>query len=60
MDLEKQQLVVHAETEVCIDFELEPVCRDALLKGLDEITLTLEHEDAVHSFESTHDVQMNG
>jgi len=35
-------------------FEVEPFRRHCLLYGLDDIGLTLEHEDKITSFEATH------
>ena len=33
-------------------FDIDPFVRDCLLKGLDHISLTLEHQDAIDDFES--------
>jgi len=33
-------------------FDIDPFIRDCLLKGLDHISLTLEHQDAIDDFES--------
>ncbi len=38
--------------EVVADFSVEPFRRHCLLNGLDDIGLTLEHEDAISAFES--------
>ncbi len=61
---------LHSEEELTIDlvsctittpsgrairFEIDPFQRHRLLGGLDEIALTLEHEDAIALFESTHE-----
>ena len=34
-----------------ISFEIEPFRRECLLKGLDDIALTLEHEGKITAFE---------
>jgi 3-isopropylmalate/(R)-2-methylmalate dehydratase small subunit len=39
-----------------IPFEIEPFRRHCLLNGLDDIGLTLEHEDAIAAYEKSHGV----
>ncbi len=39
-------------------FEMDPGVKDRLLKGLDSIGLTLQHEGDITAFEKTHNVQM--
>ncbi len=34
-----------------IDFDIDAFRKDALLKGLDDIALTLQHEDKISAFE---------
>jgi 3-isopropylmalate/(R)-2-methylmalate dehydratase small subunit len=41
-------------------FEIEPSAKEMLLKGLDEIGLTLAQEDAIAAFERRHDPQLYG
>ncbi|QGG79732.1 3-isopropylmalate dehydratase small subunit [Litorivicinus lipolyticus] len=38
--------------ELCFDFELDEFRRECLLKGLDEIGLTLDHSDAIRAYET--------
>ena len=50
VDLENCQL--RDEHGLQLAFEIEPFRRECLLKGLDDIALTLEHEDKIAEFES--------
>src|SRR4051812_24755915 len=50
VDLERQVVVSPHATEM--PFRIEALRRDALLKGLDEIGLTLQHADAIASFKA--------
>jgi 3-isopropylmalate/(R)-2-methylmalate dehydratase small subunit len=52
VDLEAQQ--VAAADGRAFRFEFEPFARECLLNGLDDIALTLRHEDAIASFEEGH------
>lgn len=54
-------LVVNLEHQALIDsrgnmtsFEIESFRKDALMNGLDEIGLTLSHEEAINTFEKNH------
>tara|TARA_B100001123_G_scaffold87361_2_gene100412 strand:+ start:212 stop:826 length:615 start_codon:yes stop_codon:yes gene_type:complete len=50
IDLENQQIVrANGET---ISFPVDPFRRDCLLKGLDDIGLTLEHEGEITNYEA--------
>ena len=51
VDLETQQ-VRDADEEIVVDFEVEEFRRYCLLNGLDDIGLTLQHEDAISAFEA--------
>ena len=50
VDLEAQRVWTEDE-EISISFEVEPARRHALLNGLDNIGLTLEHEDKITAYE---------
>ena len=52
VDLESQ--TVRDSAGFSADFEVDPFRRDNLLRGLDDIGLTLERADAIAEFESTH------
>ena len=50
VDLRRQVVVFPHGEEV--GFEIEPIRRDALLEGLDEIGLTLKHADAIAAYQA--------
>jgi 3-isopropylmalate/(R)-2-methylmalate dehydratase small subunit len=52
VDLESQKVSITGE-EWSIGFEIDPFVKHCLLNGLDDISLTLEHEDAITAFEKT-------
>jgi 3-isopropylmalate/(R)-2-methylmalate dehydratase small subunit len=52
VDLERQ--LVTGSDEFTVQFEIDAFRRDCLLRGLDDIGLTLEHEDKVAAYEQTH------
>ena len=51
VDLEARQ-VRDADEEIVVDFEVDEFRRYCLLNGLDDIGLTLQHEDAIAAFEA--------
>ena len=53
VDLEAQR-VWDSDEEVVADFEIDPFRRESLLKGLDDIGLTLQVEDKIDAFERSH------
>jgi 3-isopropylmalate/(R)-2-methylmalate dehydratase small subunit len=57
VDLERQQVTLHASPEQRFSFAVDPVVKDLLLRGLDEIGLTLQHAAEIARFEAAHDVQ---
>ena len=58
VDLEEQRVILHVDEEIAFHFEVDPVVKDHLIRGLDDIALTLEQADAIAAFEATHDTQM--
>jgi 3-isopropylmalate/(R)-2-methylmalate dehydratase small subunit len=54
VDLEKCE--VRDDTGVAYAFQVDPYIRYRLLNGLDDIGLTLQHEDAISAFEREHEV----
>ena len=52
VDLEKQ--TVTDEMGLKLSFTIDPFRKNCLLKGLDDIGLTLEHENAIQAFEKKH------
>ena len=53
VDLQTQRLWTDDE-EISISFEIDPARRHALLNGLDDIGLTLQHEDKIEAYEAAH------
>lgn len=58
VDLEEQRVVLHMDEELSFHFDIDPVVKDHLQRGLDDIALSLEHEQDITEFEKRHDVQM--
>lgn len=58
VNLDEQRITLNVEEEISFHFEIDPGVKEHLLRGLDEIGLTLEHEAAIKAFESKHDTQM--
>ena len=52
VDLERQ--TIEDEGRISISFQVGEFQRYCLLEGLDEIGLTLRHEDAIKNYEATH------
>ncbi len=52
IDLERQ--TVTDAQGLCANFQVDEFVRNCLLKGLDEIGLTLEHESEITAFEARH------
>lgn len=50
IDLEQQTISDSAGLK--LDFQVDPFRRECLLKGLDEIGLTLQHEDKIRTYEA--------
>lgn len=51
VDLQEQVVAVGDRS---YSFEIDDKLRDKLMRGMDEISLTLEHADQIRSFESSH------
>ena len=58
VNLPEQRLVLHLDEEVSFHFNVDPVVKNHLLHGLDDIGLTLAHADAITEFEKKHDTQI--
>ena len=57
VDLDRQRVTLHLPEEIAFHFEIDPAVKTRLTHGLDEIGLTLKHEDAIRAFEAKHDPQ---
>jgi 3-isopropylmalate/(R)-2-methylmalate dehydratase small subunit len=58
VDLSAQTIVIHAPEPVSFSFDIDPGARERLLKGLDDIGLSLAYEEDIARFEKNHDVFM--
>ena len=58
VDLPQQAITLHTAPEQVFRFEVDAGLKDYLLRGLDEIALTLDHAADIAAFEQRHDVQL--
>ena len=58
VDLVGQRVVLHLPEETVSPFDIDPSVKTSLLRGLDEIGLTLEHEASIADFETRYDTQL--
>ena len=56
--VDEQRLTLHLAKEVAFHFEIDGGVKDRLIGGLDDISLTLQKNAAIRTFEKTHDVQL--
>lgn len=57
-DLAAQKLTVHSSPELSFAFEIDPSIKERLVKGLDDIGLSLKRETDIAAFEKKHDAQL--
>ena len=58
VDLDEQRVVLHLAEEIAFHFEVDPTVKEHLIRGLDEIGLTLKRESEIAVFERKHDPQL--
>ena len=58
IDLEAQSFVLHTPEELSYAFDVNPAVKQNLLRGLDDIGMSLEHESEISQFESQHNIQL--
>jgi len=58
IDLEHQRVTLHLPEEISFHFEIDPSVKTHLVRGLDEIGLSLQHERAIAAFEGRHNSQL--
>jgi 3-isopropylmalate/(R)-2-methylmalate dehydratase small subunit len=58
VDLEAQRITLHSDDGVEIAFDIDAIKKDHLLRGLDDIALSLERVAEIDAFEAIHNVQM--
>ena len=54
VDLENQTIMLDNNT--CVSFYIEPHWKKILLEGLDDIAMTLQHEDQIKKYERSHKI----
>ena len=59
INLDEQRVVLHLDEEISFHFEVDPVVKDHLSRGLDDIALTLEYEPDITAFEASHKTQLS-
>jgi len=60
VDLPEQRVEVHAPEPMELTFSIEASVKEQLVKGLDDIDLTLRNEAAITRFEQNHDPLLPG
>lgn len=58
INLEEQRITLHLDEEISFHFEIDSAIKQHLIRGLDEIGLSLEHEKEISSFEKNHSPQL--
>ncbi len=58
VNLEEQRVTLHVPEEISFHFEIDKGVKDHLIRGLDEIGLTLHNEKEIATFEKKHDSQI--
>jgi 3-isopropylmalate/(R)-2-methylmalate dehydratase small subunit len=58
VNLEEQRLILHVPEEISFHFEIDPIVKEHLIHGLDEIGWTLQFLDDIQAFEKRHDPQI--
>ncbi len=58
INLEEQRITLHLDEEISFHFEIDSAIKQHLIRGLDEIGLSLEHEKEISDFEKNHSAQL--
>jgi len=56
LSVDLETCTISDDAGLSISFEIEPGRRDALLKGLDDIAMTLQQEDRITAYENAHGI----
>lgn len=59
VDLAAQKVTLHTSTPREFHFDTDAAVKNRLLHGLDDIGITLEHQQAITAFEKTYDDQLS-
>ena len=57
VNLEEQRVTLHLPEEISFHFEIDKAVKEHLVRGLDEIGLSLQHDKEIKIFEKKHDPQ---
>lgn len=57
VNLEEQRVTLHLPEEISFHFDIDPAIKNHLVRGLDEIGLSLEHEPEITQFEKSYSAQ---
>lgn len=58
VDLDEQRVTLHLPEEISFHFDIDVSIKERLIRGIDDIALTLKEETALRTFEARHDVQI--
>ncbi|MBI4387986.1 MAG: 3-isopropylmalate dehydratase small subunit [Candidatus Omnitrophica bacterium] len=59
INLDEQRVTLHTAEEISFHFEVDPAVKERLVHGLDDIGLTLKHEEKIATFETRHNSQIS-
>lgn len=54
VNVDEQRITLHTPEEISFHFELDPAIKHRLVHGLDDIGITLGHEQEIKTFEKNH------
>lgn len=54
VDLVEQRVVLHMDEEESFHFDIAPAIKEHLVRGLDDIAITLKYESAITAYENQH------
>ncbi len=58
INLEEQRITLHLPEEISFHFDIDNAVKTHLIRGLDDIGLTLQHEKEITAFEKSHNPQL--
>jgi 3-isopropylmalate/(R)-2-methylmalate dehydratase small subunit len=59
VNLEEQRVTLHLPEEISFHFEIDPSVKNHLIRGLDEIGLSLQNQKDITAFEKKHNPQVS-
>ena len=60
IDLPAQTITLHEPAAMVFEFDIEKGSKERLMGGLDDIALTLQHEEDIDRFEAAYDPMLSG